>query len=102
MDQLPRDDGRSRRCRGRDRRDGDRHATGRSVSLNAASSRPDLNDREVQILKLLVNGATNREVGEQLHLSHNTIKFHIRQLLEKAGVSNRTELATRAALQGWV
>ena len=65
-------------------------------------SRPDLNDREVRILRLLVDGATNREVGEQLHLSHNTIKFHIRQLLQKAGVSNRTELATRAALQGWV
>src|SRR5207245_10607739 len=65
-------------------------------------SRPELNDREVRILRLLVDGATNREVGEQLHLSHNTIKFHIRQLLHKAGVSNRTELATRAALQGWV
>src|SRR5438876_12377834 len=65
-------------------------------------SRPELNDREVRILRLLVDGATNREVGEQLHLSHNTIKFHIRQLLQKAGVSNRTELATRAALQGWV
>jgi len=65
-------------------------------------SRPELNDREVRILRLLVDGATNREVGEQLHLSHNTIKFHIRQLLQKAGVSNRTELATTAALQGWV
>ena len=53
-------------------------------------------------MRLLVGGATNREVGDQLHLSHNTIKFHIRQLLEKAGVSNRTELATKAALQGWI
>ena len=63
---------------------------------------PPLSDRERQILRLLVDGATNREVGDQLHLSYSTVKFHIRQLLEKAEVSNRTELATTAAMQGWV
>jgi len=37
-----------------------------------------------------------------LHLSQNTIKVHIRQLLEKAGVANRTELATRAVQRRWI
>jgi DNA-binding NarL/FixJ family response regulator len=41
-------------------------------------------------------------VAEKLHLSENTIKFHIRQLLEKADVANRTELATRAMHDGWL
>jgi DNA-binding CsgD family transcriptional regulator len=63
---------------------------------------PILSDREREILAQVVNGASNREVAERLHLSHNTIKFHIRQLLEKAQVSNRTELATKAVQQGWL
>ena len=78
------------------------HRADRRSRASGRSSRPELTDREREILRLLIGGATNREVGDQLHLSHNTIKFHIRQLLEKAGVSNRTELATKAALQGWV
>src|SRR5207247_7412967 len=63
-------------------------------------SRPELNDREVRILRLLVDGATNREVGEQLHLSHNTIKFHIRQLLQKAGVSTGPSSRPRPRFKG--
>lgn len=63
---------------------------------------PALSEREVQILRMVVDGASNRDVAEQLHLSQNTIKFHVRQLLEKVGVANRTELATRAVQAGWV
>jgi DNA-binding CsgD family transcriptional regulator len=63
---------------------------------------PELSDRELQILRLVAEGASNREVAEKLHLSQNTIKFHLRQLLEKADVANRTELATRAVHEGWV
>ena len=63
---------------------------------------PALSERELEILRLVVDGASNREVAEKLHLSQNTIKFHVRQLLEKAEVANRTELATKAVHQGWV
>ena len=66
------------------------------------SQAPAFSDRELQILRIVVDGASNRDVAEKLHLSQNTIKFHIRQLLEKAAVANRTELATRAVQQGWV
>jgi GAF domain-containing protein/DNA-binding CsgD family transcriptional regulator len=65
------------------------------------SPAPSLTERERQILPLLVNGASNRDVAEKLHLSQNTIKFHVRQLLEKCGVANRTELATKAVHEGW-
>jgi DNA-binding CsgD family transcriptional regulator/GAF domain-containing protein len=63
---------------------------------------PDLSEREMEILRMVVDGASNRDVAEKLHLSENTIKFHIRQLLEKSGAANRTELATRAVQQRWV
>ena len=63
---------------------------------------PALTDRELQILRMVADGASNRDVAEKLHLSQNTIKFHVRQLLEKTDVANRTELATKAVQQGWV
>lgn len=72
------------------------------VHLTRRIPAPALSDREREILRLVVDGASNREVAGKLHLSHNTIKFHVRQLLEKAGVSNRTELATKAVQHGWL
>jgi DNA-binding CsgD family transcriptional regulator len=63
---------------------------------------PDLSRRERQILALVVEGATNQEIADKLHLSLNTIKFHVRQLLEKLSATNRTELATRATKHGWL
>lgn len=63
---------------------------------------PALSEREMEILTMIVDGSSNRDVAERLHLSQNTIKFHVRQLLEKADVANRTELATKAVHEGWV
>jgi len=63
---------------------------------------PDLSRLEQQILRLAVEGRTNREISTEVHLSQNTIKFHVRQILQKAGVVNRTELAHEATRQGWL
>ena len=68
----------------------------------APSPPPSLSKLEVQILHLMVEGMTNREIAEQVHLSQNTIKFHVRQILRKTGASNRTELAHQAAKEGWL
>jgi GAF domain-containing protein len=62
----------------------------------------DLSRVERQVLGMLVEGLTNREISAQIHLSQNTIKFHVRRLLQKAGVSNRTELARKATREGWL
>jgi DNA-binding CsgD family transcriptional regulator len=64
--------------------------------------RPDLSDLELDILRLIVEGQTNREIAEQVHRSENTIKFHVRRILERTSVSNRTELARRATREGWL
>ena len=67
----------------------------------ATSAPSGLSRLEVQILRLVVEGLTNREIAAEVHLSQNTVKFHMRQLLQKTQTSNRTELAHRAAKEGW-
>ncbi len=49
-----------------------------------------------------MEGDSNREIAERVHLSQNTVKFHVRQLLQKLGVDNRTELARKATREGWL
>jgi two-component system response regulator DesR len=58
---------------------------------------PALSDREREILFLLGTGATNREIGERLHLGPDSIKKSATSLYRKLGVRNRTEAAQRAA-----
>jgi DNA-binding CsgD family transcriptional regulator len=62
----------------------------------------DMSDLDLQVLRLVVEGLTNREIAAQVHRSENTIKFHVRHILQRTGVSNRTELARRATREGWI
>jgi DNA-binding NarL/FixJ family response regulator len=56
-----------------------------------------LTDREQEVLGLLVQGITsNRKLARHLGVSENTIKFHIRNILEKLHVSNRTQVVSHA------
>lgn len=48
-------------------------------------------EREWDVLKLVAQGLTNGQVAAQLHLSANTVKFHLRNIYQQLGVSNRTE-----------
>ena len=52
--------------------------------------------REREILGLLADGLTNREIADRLYLSHETIKWYNKQLYGKLGVSNRTQAAAKA------
>lgn len=63
---------------------------------------PDMTRLEREVMRLVVEGKTNREIAAQVHLSQNTIKFHMRQILQKTGAANRTELAHQAAKEGWL
>jgi two-component system, NarL family, response regulator LiaR len=55
-----------------------------------------LTERESEILSLLPEGLTNRELGSQLFVSENTIKTHLRSLYTKLGVRNRAQAASLA------
>ena len=51
---------------------------------------------------MVVDGATNQDIADKVHLSQNTVKFHVRRILQKSGAINRTELARKATQQGWL
>jgi len=58
---------------------------------NKASDVHLLTAREISILKLTSEGMTNKEIGNRLHLSENTIKGHIKEILAKTGAKNRIQ-----------
>ena len=70
------------------------------VLVESASQPPppghDLTQREREVLALLVDGKTNREIAEDLTLSTATVRVYVSNILSKLGVSNRTEAATLA------
>jgi two-component system NarL family response regulator len=53
--------------------------------------RPKLTDRELQVLELASDGLTNRQIGRRLHISENTVKNHMRNILEKLHLHSRME-----------
>ena len=63
---------------------------------------PDLTGRELEVLKLIVSGKSNKEIGRDLFISEATVKTHINSLLSKLGVSDRTQAATTALQRGIV
>ncbi len=55
-----------------------------------------LTDREVEVLRLLASGLSNRQIGSQLYISANTAANHVRSILIKTGAANRTQAARYA------
>jgi len=62
----------------------------------------ELTLRELDVLKLIVSGRSNKEIGNLLSISEATVKTHINNLLSKMGVSDRTQAATTALQRGIV
>lgn len=62
----------------------------------------DLTEREKEVLLLIAEGKSNKEIGEELHISIKTVKTHVSNLLMKCELEDRTQLAIYAHRQGWV
>jgi DNA-binding NarL/FixJ family response regulator len=58
---------------------------------------PALTPRETEVLKLLAQGKTNKEIAQALVVTERTAKFHVSSILDKLGAGNRTEAVTLAA-----
>ena len=61
-----------------------------------------LSPREREVLRQVVEGSSNDEIGARLGISSRTVESHLRRLFERIGVASRTELAARALREGWL
>lgn len=61
-----------------------------------------LSEREREVLRLVVDGASNDEIGARLGISSRTVESHLRRLFERHDTASRTELASRAIREGWL
>lgn len=74
--------------------------SGRPERRQSAASHP-LTMRELEVLALVAAGMRNAEIAEELHVSVNTVEFHMRNLLGKLGARSRTEAVNRARTAGY-
>lgn len=63
-------------------------------------SRIDLTAREVEVLQLVAEGRSNRAIAGSLHIADNTVKNHVRRIMEKLGAGSRTEAVALAVRSG--
>ncbi|MFW0790871.1 MadR family response regulator transcription factor [Gordonia sp. CPCC 205333] len=77
-----------------------------SVVLRAVSGEAptpqSLTDREREVIRLLAEGYSNKRIGQTLFISESTVKFHIRNIIRKLGVSKRTDAVYTASKRGLI
>jgi DNA-binding NarL/FixJ family response regulator len=59
-----------------------------------------LTEREVEVLKLVMGGKRNREIGRRLFISEETVKAHMKHIIGKLGARDRTQAVTTALRRG--
>lgn len=69
---------------------------------SGTSDRGGLTDREHDVLQLIAQGSTNREIAEKLVISENTVNFHVKNILQKLHLRNRAEAVAYAYRTGLV
>ena len=73
------------------------HVAGRLAERMGAE---ELTDREVEVLRLVAGGRSNREIGEALSIAEGTVKAHVNNILNKMGANDRTHAAMLALQRG--
>ncbi len=68
----------------------------RRVEERQRATSPRLTDRELEVLKLVAKGLSNREIAHELYIAENTVKNHIRNVLEKLNLHSRMEAVVYA------
>jgi Response regulator containing a CheY-like receiver domain and an HTH DNA-binding domain len=61
-----------------------------------------LTSREREVLQLMAEGKSNRQIGEALFISEKTVKNHVSNIFQKLGVDDRTQAVVLAIKHGWV
>ena len=70
--------------------------------VRAPEVKEALTEREMEVLKLVAVGASNKGVAQQLGISEATVKSHVSNMLSKLGLKSRTQAALHAIRVGWV
>jgi DNA-binding NarL/FixJ family response regulator len=68
----------------------------------ASKNKDDISGREREVLQLVCQGGTNREIAEKLIVSEHTVKVHLRNILNKLNLRNRQQIAAYAVQEGLV
>jgi DNA-binding CsgD family transcriptional regulator len=74
----------------------------RRRDLQEAKGIDALTDREKDVLRLVARGATNRDIAEELVITENTVKVHLRNILDKLQLRNRQQAAAYAVQEGLI
>jgi len=69
---------------------------------NTSERASPISGRELEIVKLVIKGATNKEIAGQLDIAENTVKVHVKNILKKLELKNRQQLITWAITGNWV
>jgi DNA-binding NarL/FixJ family response regulator len=76
----------------------------KTLEETTVAAEPEINvsPRELEIAQLIAQGATNKEIGEKLFITENTVKVHVKNILNKLELKNRQQLAVYAVMKEWV
>lgn len=75
---------------------------GSAVGVDEEPLLETLTEREIDVLRLVARGVSNPEIAEDLFITVNTVKTHLRHILDKLEVENRTQAATYAVQKGLI
>ena len=72
----------------------------RASATSSVEGRASLSDREMEVLKLVAQGKTNKQLASDLTISESTVKYHLRNILDKLHLENRAQVIAYAAHRG--
>ncbi len=73
-----------------------------ATKLKERMKKPELSERELEVLQLITNGNTNQQIAATLFITEGTVKYHVNNILSKLGVSDRTQAVVAAVKRGIV
>jgi two-component system NarL family response regulator len=73
-----------------------------AAKLAESMAHPELSERERQVLQYMANGRSNKEIGQILYISENTVKAHVKSILTKLDAMGRTEAIAIAINRGLI
>ena len=71
-----------------------------AVELAEHTAEDDLSSREIEVLRQIAGGNRNRDIGDRLYISEETVKVHVKHIMEKLGATDRTQAMAIAVRRG--